>query len=248
LSLAGTTVVCGEALVGARCPGGATIMVKTWCRSSSPAVVDHIRVAVDAALGVVLSAEAGDTALRDAGPYLQYAEVVLEHASVGEIDEAATLAVREVWDAARAQHFGDTRVALVTARGRLVRPNTPVLDEVEPSRREFLLAQLSRANRCASRTVLAARGMSTLSGSPIAGWPCPSRVMSLSGLGASRRGPARYVLLPLWSWAVCFVSTATHDRSDEVAAALLGFVGDRPDGEALAMAQEKHERLLLAAR
>lgn len=104
------------------------ITAMIWSGSSSSlAVVDQLRVAVDAALGVVLSAEAPDTdtALRHAWPYLQHAEVVLEHAAPDETGEAVDLAVREAGSVVRAQNFGDTRVALVTARGRLVRPDAP---------------------------------------------------------------------------------------------------------------------------
>lgn len=99
-----------------------TVMIGS-ASSPSPAAVDQLRVAVDAALGVVLSAGGPDTALREAWPYLHHAEMVLEQANLDEIDEAVALAVQAACHAVRAQNFGDARVALVTARGRLVRPN-----------------------------------------------------------------------------------------------------------------------------
>lgn len=88
---------------------------------SSPAALDQLRVAVDAALGVILSADEAQTALEQAWPYLQHAAALLD-AEPAALDSSVIAVVREATHAARIKNFDQTRTALVTARGRLVRP------------------------------------------------------------------------------------------------------------------------------
>ncbi len=95
--------------------------------SSSDAVVEQLRAAVDAALVEMLTGQGA--ALRHAQPHVHRAVAALARGADQLVTDDAATAVRAAAQAVQAGQPEQARALLVTARGRLARPESRYIGE-----------------------------------------------------------------------------------------------------------------------